>query len=307
MRPVALLDAPCNLGLRPPRPGAAPGAALLAAAMRERNLRERLGAEDAGVLEPPAYSPDPDPETWFRNGQGLLAFAPVLADRVASLVSAGRFAFVLGGDCSVLIGSMLGLRSLGRYGLVFLDAHDDFSPARELAKYHGFLAAAGLDLGVVTGRAPGGLNDLRGLRPYVREDDVVLFGQSPDPNDAEFFDTEAIEATAIHRMTVARIRELGPGPAARSALELLSVRPLDGFWVHLDADVLDQKLMPAVDSPNPDGLDFEQLGDALGVLLSDPNAVGMDLTIYDPELDPEGTHGDRLADTLVRAFGRRSP
>jgi arginase len=191
--------------------------------------------------------------------------------------------------------------------VALLDAHDDFSPARELAKYRGFLAAAGLDLGVVTGRAPGGLNDLRGLRPYVREDDVVLFGQSPDPDDTEFFDTQAIEATTIHRMTVARIRELGPEPAARLALERLAARPLDGFWIHVDADVLDQKLMPAVDSPNPDGLDFEQLGDALGILLSDPKAVGMDLTIYDPELDPEGTHGDRLADTLVHAFGRRSP
>jgi len=38
------------------------------------------------------------------------------------------------------------------------------------------------------------------------------------------------------------------------------------------------------------------------VLLADPKAVGMDLTIYDPELDPEGAYGDRLTEMLIGAF-----
>ena len=304
MREVAVLDAPCNLGLRPPSPGAAPGTAKLASALRARGLLARLGARDAGTLTPPSYSPEPDPETWFRNGQGLKTFSPVLADRVGRIVGAGQFAMVLGGDCSVLIGSTLGLKPLGRYGLVFIDAHDDFSVVRDLERYKGFLAAAGLDLGIVTGRAPGGLCDLRGEKPYVREEDAVLLGLSREPADTEWFATETLDTTAMHQIPVQRIRELGPEAAAREALRVLGAQPLDGFWIHLDVDVLDTKFMPAVDSPNPDGLDYEQLGAALQVLLADPRAVGMDLTIYDPELDPAGTYGDRLTEMLIGAFDR---
>ena len=302
MNEIECIDAPTNLGLRPPSPGLAPGTAKLASALRARGLLEKIGAKDGGRLTPPDYSPDPDPETWFRNGQGHKAFAPVLADRVAGIVRARRFALVLGGDCSVLIGSMLGLKPLGRYGLVFIDAHDDFSVVRKLDDYKGFLAAAGLDLGIVTGRAPGGLGDLRGQKPYVREEDVVLFGLSREPADSEFFATETLDTTAMHQLPVQRIRELGPEPAARAALSHLAAQPLDGFWIHLDVDVLDAKHMPAVDSPNPDGLDYDQLGAALRVLLADPRVVGMDLTIYDPELDPEGVYGDRLTQMIVRAF-----
>ena len=302
MKAISILDAPCNLGLRPPNPGAAPGAAKLASALRERGLLEKLGARDAGGLIPPAYSPEPDPETLFRNGQGLKAFSPVLADHVGPIVQSGEFALVLGGDCSVLIGSMLGLKPLGRYGLVFMDAHDDFSVVRDLDRYKGFLAAAGLDLGIVTGRAPGGLGDLRGRGPYVREEDVVLLGLSREEADTEWFATETLDTTLMHQIPIQRVRELGPAASARDALSFLGQRPLDGFWIHLDVDVLDAKHMPAVDSPNPDGLDYEQLGAILRALVADPKAAGMDLSIYDPELDPEGAYGDRLTEMLIGAF-----
>lgn len=28
---------------------------------------------------------------------------------------------------------------------------------------------------------------------------------------------------------------------------------LDGFWIHLDVDILDATIMPAVDTPTPEG------------------------------------------------------
>lgn len=302
-RQVVVLDAPSNLGLRPPRPGAQPGASKLAGAIRARRLVERLDAKDAGRLTVPKYSPVPDPVTWFRNGQGLASFAPRLADRVAALVGERKFLLVLGGDCSNLIGSALGLRSLGRYGLVFIDGHDDFSVIRRLDDYKGILAAAGLDLAVVTGYAPGGLSDLRGLRPYVREEDVVLFGLVRDPLDSADYATEVLDQTRMLQLRAEHIRQHGAADSARAALKHLDAHPLNGIWVHLDADVLSESVMPAVDSPNPLGLEFEQLEAALRILVSDPRVVGMDLDIYDPELDPQGIYGDRLTDMLVRAFG----
>lgn len=72
--------------------------------------------------------------------------------------------------------------------------------------------------------------------------------------------------------------------------------------MHLDANVLDPSVMPAVDSPDPDGLLPDELVALLRPLLASPHCVGLNITIYDPDLDPEGTAGALLTDTVVAAF-----
>ena len=60
--------------------------------------------------------------------------------------------------------------------------------------------------------------------------------------------------------------------------------------------------MPAVDSPETDGLYFDALGDLLSDLVRDRKAVGVDITIYDPDLDPDGEHALSITDMLVKAL-----
>jgi arginase family enzyme len=170
---IVVLDAPSNLGLRPPAPGKEPGVKKLAAALRKTGLVERLGASDAGLVEPPAYSPEPDPVVGFRNSGSLNRYSQALADRVAPLITKGNFVLVLGGDCSVLVGTGLATRSLGHYGLAFIDAHDDFSYPRQRSKYFGIFVGAGLDLGLATGHGPPQLANIRDQSPYFQEKDVI--------------------------------------------------------------------------------------------------------------------------------------
>ncbi|RSS72831.1 arginase family protein, partial [Streptomyces sp. WAC05292] len=73
-----------------------------------------------------------------------------------------------------------------------------------------------------------------------------------------------------------------------AALDGLHPPVTAGFWVHLDADVLDPSVMPAVDSPDPGGLFPGELADLLRVLIGSPRCVGLNVTIYDPDLDPDG-------------------
>lgn len=60
--------------------------------------------------------------------------------------------------------------------------------------------------------------------------------------------------------------------------------------------------MPAVDSPDPDGLLPAELVTLLRVLVRSERCVGLNVTIYDPDLDPEGTAGALLTDLVVSAF-----
>lgn len=81
---------------------------------------------------------------------------------------------------------------------------------------------------------------------------------------------------------------------------------LDGFWVHLDADVLDIEVMPAVDAPDPGGLDHAELVELLRPLLADERCVGFHLTIFDPDLDQDGSLAAALTDTVLAAFAGRT-
>jgi arginase len=71
-----------------------------------------------------------------------------------------------------------------------------------------------------------------------------------------------------------------------------------GFWIHVDADVLDPTVLPAVDSPEPGGLTLEELDELLTPLVRHPSALGLELTIYDPALDPDRSSAGRLTALL---------
>jgi arginase len=299
-RVIAVLDAPSVLGLRPPAPGRVPGARRLPEALRANRLVERLRAADAGRVDPPPYSPEVDPVTGVRNGATIPAYSAALADRLVELLQDGVFPLVLGGDCSILLGGMLALRRLGRYGLVSIDGGLDFRHPGNAHLAGPVGSVAGEDLAVVTGRGASLLTDLEGRRPLVAEADVVAMGH----RDLEVF-AEEVLATPMTLFDVAELRRLGPAEAARRAVATLAGRGVEGFWVHLDTDVLDPELMPAVDSPEPGGLTHQELATLLQTLTSSELATGMQLTIFDPELDPDGRLAAELTDTMVAALGPR--
>jgi arginase len=98
------------------------------------------------------------------------------------------------------------------------------------------------------------------------------------------------------------VRRLGPEEVCRRAVASLAEQGVEGFWVHVDADVLDPEIMPAVDSPEPGGLTYGELAALLRALTASELATGMELTIFDPDLDPGGRLAGELADTVVAAL-----
>jgi arginase len=293
-RSIAVIDAPSNLGLRPPDEGEVPGVYRLASSLRSRGLVSRLGALDGGGLTPPPYTPHLDPETTVLNGRAVRDYAVDLAAKIGAVLEDGRFPLVLGGDCSILLGSMLALRSRGRFGLVFLDGHLDF---RHPGNSEVVGAAAGADLALVTGRGPEQLTNIDCLGPLVRNADVVALGERED-----YPEWRDIHGTQITVWNLQEVRALGAAEAGRRAVERMEAGCVDGFWIHLDADVLDDNVMPAVDSRQPDGLSYVELIELLRAALNSDLAVGMQVTIFDPELDPTGQIAEGFASAIVKSL-----
>jgi arginase len=89
---------------------------------------------------------------------------------------------------------------------------------------------------------------------------------------------------------------------ATAVLEGIVSPAVKGFWIHVDADVLNPAVMPAVDSPEPGGLMPGELVDLLRPLVNHPRALGLNVTTYDPALDPDRSCGARQLVSLLEAL-----
>ncbi|MER9291457.1 arginase family protein [Mesorhizobium sp. M0510] len=291
----AILEAPSTLGL------ATDGVERLPDRLLDLGLAERIQARRAGRLAVPAKDPTPDPETGTLNARAIAQWSPQLADAVEAVLDAGGFPVVLGGDCTIVLGSALAFRRRGRYGLLFIDGNADFFQPEAEPNGEG----ASMDLAFVTGYGPSLLTDIEGRGPLVRPEDAVAFayrdhkdqeeyGSQPLPEELKVLDLPAVRATGIEA-------------AAREAVDHLTRAELDGFFIHLDADCLDDVIMPAVDFRVPGGLSWDELTAALRLALASGKAVGLEITIYNPRLDEDGSAGRGLADVLAAALGTAAP
>jgi arginase len=286
-----IIEAPSVLGLFPG------GVEHLPRALLDAGIAEALDAGHAGRVVPPAYDAARDATTGLLNPKGLHDYALQLADAVGAVLDEDGFPIVLGGDCSILLGTLLALRRRGRYGLLFVDGHADFYQPD--AEPNG--EAASMDLALVTGRGPSIVTDLDGLRPLVLDSDVVHLARR-DAHEAAAAGSQPIEETDITVIDLAELRQRGGLRAAKDALDRLTRVDLDGFWIHLDCDALADSVMPAVDYRLPGGLSWSELETLIQAAAESDGAMGLEITIFNPSLDSDGSIARSLVSSLARAL-----
>ncbi len=286
-----IIDAPSILGLRPT------GVEYLPEALKGAGLIERLNADYAGKVSSLPYNSERDKVTLLINPHSIKTFSLQLANRVSSVIRSRLYPIVLGGDCSILIGNLLALRRLGRYGLFFIDGHADFyQPEASLTG-----EVADMDLAIVSGRGPDILTNIDSLKPLVCDEDIILFGYR-DREQAASFGSQDVRNTDIHSFDLAYVKQRGITTAVSEAVKNLLKDELCGFWIHLDVDVLDDTIMPAVDYRLNGGLSFDELSELLKIIVESGRSVGMDITIFNPNLDPDGLIARRFVSSLLKGI-----
>jgi arginase len=285
---VSLVLAPSNLGLSPVG-SKQQGAWRAPQTLLDAGLAGALDADEVIALERPPYQFDAQPGTRIRNGVSIRAFSLQLGEKVAGILRRDRFPVVIGGDCSVLLGGLYGSRIAGGRGLVHIDGHSDFYQPASYDTSRRLGAVAGMDLALASGRGEELLTSWPEVgKPLATDADIIQIGQ----RDGD------LSATGITQWTVQRMLAKGVEVAMRAVIARLQSRELDKVWVHVDLDVLDAGVMPAVDSPGSPGFDYAQLSALLRTLCESERVAGADFAIYDPERDPNV----RYAQPLVRCI-----
>lgn len=293
-RAIAVVGAPSSIGILPYDDGAVRHLNRAPQVLRERGLVARLGAADLGDVEPPLYQDFVKPLNRARNEDQVVAYSRSLAHRVSSSIAQGRFALVVGGDCSVVLGCLLGARKKAgdAIGLVYVDAHADFASAEESLTG----SASGMALALATGRGGSAWSRLGGALPLVGDRHVALLGSRDDLTDRHGH--AALAKSSILEVPGAQLQADDWLEVAATTLDQVATPDVRGFWIQVDADVLDPSAMAAVDSPEPGGLTPRELLRVLTPLVQHPRALGLSITTYDPALDPDRSCARRLVNIL---------
>ncbi|MDG7011861.1 MAG: arginase family protein [Nitrososphaerota archaeon] len=293
---IRLISAPTSLGLRPPSAGRVPGCYKAPEALRKAGMFELFqedGASDWGTVAPREYSEEVAPGR-IRNQEQIISFSRSLSAKIYAAVTAGDAPLVIGGDCSVLIAAGLALKRAGRYGLVHLDGHTDF---RHPGNSDMVASLAGEDLAAAVGMHWGSISNIDGLGAYFEPLDAAHAGcRDGDEHLKE------VRAKLGLVLSASEIRKHGVANASKAMLARMEASAIDGFWLHLDLDILDPNVLPAIDSPDPGGLSTYELTSVLQKLA--PKAVGAEVTIYDPDLDPTGEYARLVSGVVHRGLRR---
>jgi arginase len=291
---IQILAAPSILGLKPT------GVEKLPASLINVGLSAKVKSLQK-IIELPVlnnkYSSRRDEKTSCLNPVATRDFSLTLMTTVTEQIDEHHFPLVLGGDCSILIGVMAGLKLKGRFGLIFLDAHADFYlPAQSITG-----ELADMDLAIVTGRGPTILTDINNLRPYVEDIYVIHVGQR-DAEETKKYGSQDIKKTDIVLFDLAKIKSAGLKKVTTDIITHMTQLNLDGFWIHFDTDVISDEENPAVDYRLPGGLTFDEAGLLLNQLIQTGMVKGMGVTIFNPELDKDDKIAMKISDCLAYAF-----
>ncbi len=269
--------------------------ARAAEALRGAGLEGAFGEREVGRTDfaLPTAEPGRAPGSGLMNEAALLALVDALREHVGAAPAAGRFPIIYGGECSVLLGAVNGLRDHhGRAGLVFVDGHEDTTPLDVSPDGEAANMEMGLLLGITGQLAPA---SLRRHLPALEPAALAMLG----PRDDALRRTLNIASLADRGVWLRRYQAIAADPArvAREAVEHVR-RSAPAWWLHTDLDVLAQDVFTAGrvpdDEEEPGGLDWAQLTELTAAAFACGGCGGWSIAIYDPEQDPDGTEARRI-------------
>jgi arginase len=224
-----------------------------------------------------------------------------LADETADAIAEGEVPLVIGGDHSLVAGSLAGAaRYFGTrgegVGCIYLDTHGDLHmPTTSLTgNVHG------MPLAHLLGHGDQRLRSIAGSKPALDARHLALVGiRDLDPPERL-----AIREWGITCFTMRDIDEFGLREVMRRAITVATASS-DRLWVSCDMDWVDPADAPGVGTPVRGGATYREAQLAMEMIADTGKLVGLDIVETNPVLDERNRTAELAVQLAMSAFGHR--
>lgn len=292
---LGIVGAPSSAGAFAPGQEKAP-AALRQAGLVERLRQAGLVVLDHGDIPVSRWRPDPA-QPFAQNQRAVIGSARAVAEHVRAALAGDELVLVLGGDCTVGLGTVAGhLPSEERFALIYFDIHPDLNVPD--SERDGALDWMGVAHMLGEERAAPELRAFGPREPLLDDDQVVLFAQGREQSRP--WEREVIKRRSLRSIPLEDVAE-NPEGAAATALEQVAGRPI---LVHFDVDTIDFTDAPLSENTGRnEGLSLDTAFRALAGLLRSPRLSALTITELNPDHgEADGSTLDRFIDGLVECL-----
>jgi arginase len=284
---IALLGAPTSAAALSSGHEAAP-AALRAAGLVER--LQAIGYDVVDLGDDPIQTSRPDEQSpRARNLSGVIAAIDALRPRVEHAVKLGTLPLILGGDCSIALATVAGVRRYFRnVGLIYVDRDADLNtPATTRSG-----CLDGMVVSHLTGRGAAELVRFWAEPPLVREPDLALFGIDRLDRAEE----ELLSHSTLRHYRAIDVQRMGAAAAAQVAVDRIHGDRSE-FVLHLDVDAIAD--FQATNNPGSAGLGLDDVRAALEVFTRQRHLAAIEITAYNPAKDSDGRGAKLILNLLA--------
>lgn len=294
VRKLGLIGAPTSMGAFAPGQEKAPGA-LRKAGLVDLMADAGLEVIDHGDGPIRRWQPDKKSPT-AQNLDAVVEVARETANRVGRSVEAGEVPLVLGGDCTLEVGTVAGNLAPGELlGLIYFDVHPDLNVPGSVGE--GALDWMGVAHMLGEEGAAEPLSRFGPRVPLLGNEDVFFFSYGHE--QATGWEQEVLARRGLAGVPV---EEVALDPEGKAAEALARMEPrFDRLLVHFDVDTVDFTDAPLSENTGRnEGLSFDQAMRALGVLVSSERLGALTVTELNPDHGAEDGSTVRLfAEALV--------
>ncbi len=238
-------------------------------------------------------------ETLFEKGKEFIL--PALVDANQSIyeeaekaIKENTLPIFLGGDHSIAIGTIGGVTSNGRKGVIWVDAHGDFNTP-ETSKSGN---VHGMPLATLLGKGYDNLVNLGREGAKINPEDVVLIGL----RDIDAKEKEIIKSSGVNFYTMRDIDEFGISKVMHDCLEKLS--HINEIHVSLDMDGLDPIVCPGVGTPVNGGLTYREAHLAMEIIADSRKLSSVDIVEINPMLDIYNKTAETAVEMIISLLGK---
>jgi arginase len=233
----------------------------------------------------------------LRNLDEVVKVSEELSNNIEQIKAEHSFPLFLGGDHSMSIGSIAGVRQRHEnLGVIWYDAHPDLntqetSPSGNI---HGMPLAVNLGIGHSR------LTEIGGTTPKIKPENIVIIGaRSIDEGERKIIKEKGIKVYTMHE-----IDRIGMTKVIEETIEYLANKT-DGVHLSFDLDGIDPLDAPGVGTPVLGGISYRESHLALEMLAESEMITSAEFVEINPIIDNKNQTANAAVDLVTSLLGKR--